>query len=25
LLLDFNDQPIWQHRSRVSTAVWRRW
>ncbi len=25
LLLDFNDRPIWQHRGRVSTAVWRRW
>ncbi len=24
LLLDFNDRPIWQHRGRVSTAVWRR-
>jgi hypothetical protein len=25
LLLDFNDGPIWQHRGRVSTAVWWRW
>ncbi len=25
LLLNFNDRPIWQHRGRVSTAVWRRW